>query len=273
MKPSLAILILIIGLLSCKDDELPLTPGLVEEIKAYDLDNNGNASDIRLSFTVRDNLNVIGYRVMIIPSNQINSIDEGLALSVPSTSYIEFLPESFEIEYSIMRLPSSMLDINGGQIQNEIEYVATVFVIGIGHFQLSTFSTPFILKDRGIYSGRYVVKWSESNCADGDELNENIVDLLGIENSYSGKIKQVIRGNPYFPLGTVNFSVSGTTITDYVNDDPDFNFTSSIENFCHYTSVGTGNIIDELILEVNTSIVYLTCGKGCVGNRIFIRQG
>ena len=75
MRPSLAILILIVGLLSCDsaDPVPPLTPDLVSEIKAYDLDNNGNSSDIRLEFEVKDNLNVIEYRIMIIQSNSTNS--------------------------------------------------------------------------------------------------------------------------------------------------------------------------------------------------------
>ena len=81
MKQSLTILILIIELLSCDsaDPVLPLTPGLIEEIKAYDLDNNGNSSDLRLEFKVKDNLNVIEYRVMLIPLGSSNSFDKDLA--------------------------------------------------------------------------------------------------------------------------------------------------------------------------------------------------
>jgi len=98
MKPSLAILILAVaGLLSCKDDDvgLPLTPELVFEIIAYDLDNNGNSSDIRVDFVVKDNLNVIEYRIMVIPSSAGNSFNEGMALSVRPVSFLEVTPESF----------------------------------------------------------------------------------------------------------------------------------------------------------------------------------
>ena len=61
VKPLFPILILVAGLLSCKEDTfLPLTPELVEEIFTYDLDNNGNSSDIRVDFEIVNNLNVVG---------------------------------------------------------------------------------------------------------------------------------------------------------------------------------------------------------------------
>ena len=69
MKQSLILLIVALaGLFSCGDDEvLPLTQFQVTSVKAFDLGNGGNAGDIRVHFGVKDNLNVIQYRVMVIP--------------------------------------------------------------------------------------------------------------------------------------------------------------------------------------------------------------
>jgi len=288
MKPSLAILILIIGLLSCDsaDPVLPLTPGLVSEIKRYDLDNNGNSSDIRMSFKVKDNLNVIEYRIMIMPSNQMNSIDEGMALSIPSVSYLRVEPQSFVVEHSFQRLSASLLDINGAQIQNDREYVIAVFVVGTGNHQLKGFSTPFILKDQGIYVGRYWIGERNWSCNGGPENSdraegENVVDLTATGNNYSGIVECFRCPTAGAPIpDPMNFSVVGTTIQNYI-----WNWASqlcgNIQNLptvpcdhgdpCPLLELGEGIIIDELVLEF-----YITsedCISACVGTKFIIRQG
>ena len=155
-KYTLSLIIAFLFLTSCKDDEgLPLAPDLVAKVKAYDLDNNGNSSDIRVDFGVINNLNVTEYRVMVVPSNISNSFNVGNAISLPAESYLEIVPESFKNAYSITRLPSNLFDVNGGQIRNLLEYVVAVLVVGTGNHQLSEFSRPFRLIDQGIYAGDY----------------------------------------------------------------------------------------------------------------------
>jgi len=197
MKTNLYILIfLVAGLFSCGDDEaLPLTPELVSEIHAYDLDNNGNSSDIRVDFEIKDNLNVIEYRIMIVPSSASTSFDEGSAASIPSTSYFEIEPEVFKNEHSIKRLPSSLLDVNGSPIQNDGEYVAAVFVIGEDDKQLSQpFSLPFVLTDLGVFSGNYVVAsdgWGQDYCGRGVRLwrDASFLQIASVDGkTYSGTL-------------------------------------------------------------------------------------
>ena len=86
------------------------------------LGNNGNSSDIRVDFEIKDNLNVIEYRVMIVPSSISASFDEGIAASISATSYLSVVPESFKVEQSIKRLPSGLLDVNGALIQNNFQF-------------------------------------------------------------------------------------------------------------------------------------------------------
>jgi len=142
---------------SCNPDDgpLPLTPDLVTSVKAYDLDNNGNSSDIRVDFVINDNINVTEYRIMVIPSSVSNSFNESIAISIPRENFLSEFPVPFTTEYSINRLTSSLLDVNGGQIRNDIEYVVVVLVVGTGNHQLSSFSRPFTLKDQGMYAGEY----------------------------------------------------------------------------------------------------------------------
>jgi len=160
------LIVAIVLLTSCKDDEalsvLPLTPDLVTSVKAYDLDNNGNSSDIRVDFEVRDNINVFEYRVLIIPSNTSSSFTVSLAAALPESNYLEVNAVPFENKYSIKRLPTNLLDANGDQIINGVEYVVAIFVFGTGNHQLSEFSSPLTVKDQPIYNGLYLIGFEEN---------------------------------------------------------------------------------------------------------------
>ena len=281
---TLAILILAGGLLSCKDDEvLPLTPNLVNEVKAYDLDNNSNSSDIRVDFEVKNNVNVFEYRVMVIPSNTSSSFTESLAASIPETSYSEVNPESFTLEYSIKRLPSNILDINGNPIINGIEYVVAVFVFTSGNYQLSGFSKPFTLKNQGIYNGRYILG-AEQTCLDindiptfasisPDSSSIFIVDLNEDGNDYFGifPCPRCVDPNDY---GPVRFTVAGTTITNWIWDlKLIVCWHSSLcnhEDLCPGIEYGEGRIIDDLSIEIDYTNV--SCKSTCSGTNFLVRQ-
>jgi len=285
MKPSLIVLLLI-GLLSCNkvDPFLPLTPELIEEIHTYDLDNNGNSSDIRMSFIVKDNLNVGEYRIMFVPTSVSELFDEEVAANVPPGNYFEVLPESFQNEYPFNRLPAGLLDVNGNPIQNETEYLAVVLVIGTGNIQLSSFFLPFILKNVPKYSGLYWIGRDlicDAYLGQTDHPPEepdarSFIDLVSADgNSYSGiKIFQQSE------RGLVSLSVKGESIFNYLHENPDHPcnptyplLTGEACNVdpCAFLEQGAGNIIDELILELN--ITSQDCQEICGGKRIYARQG
>ncbi len=88
MRSYVTLAILCAGLASCSEPDLkPLSPDLVSSIKVYDLDNNGNSSDIRMSFAVENNLGVFAYRVMIVPQVLSNSFTTEAAASISQQSY------------------------------------------------------------------------------------------------------------------------------------------------------------------------------------------
>jgi len=55
----------------------------------------------------------------------------GNAITLPEERYLEIEPEPFNNDYSI-RLPSNLVDFDGGQIRNNLEYVVAVLVVGTG---------------------------------------------------------------------------------------------------------------------------------------------
>jgi len=157
MKTTMTFFLILLTMLSCNEDPfLPLTPELVSSVKAYDLDNNGNSSDIRVDFKVIDNTNVFEYRVIIIPLSSSSSFTENEAATLPESNYFEVNPESFTLDYSISRLPSNMIDVNDNPIITGLEYVIAIFVFATGNHQLSEFSLPFTLEDRDPFTGIYV---------------------------------------------------------------------------------------------------------------------
>jgi len=288
MKQYSTILILVVaGLFSCEDEGPLLTPNLVSSVKAYDLDNNGNSSDIRVDFEVKDNLNVIEYRVMVVPSGFSNSFDENDAASIPSASYLRIEPEVFKNEHSIKRLPSGFLDVNGEQIQSNLEYVAAVFVKGTGRNQLSEFSRPFRLKDRGIYSGRYTVGWEHScvNKVTGLMTPEDSpldgLKFLELEPSgdrYEGGIQCPDCPEAEEFSSSAGFLVAGTSISNSIffidricTLDLSINGCTVGELCSFFALGGEGNIIDELIMEiVHTGE---DCVRTCEGTIFLVRQG
>jgi len=194
MKPSLAILILAVaGLFSCVEDEfLPLNPDLIVEIITYDLGNGGNAGDIRIDFEVTDNLNVEEYRIMIILEASSSTFNEESAETTPRTNYATIFPEAFKIEYSLDRLPSTLLDVNGSPVGNDFNYVVAIYVVGKSERQLSQFTEPFFIRDRPIYEGTYEIFWHDKIQTDQGcqrEFNWNLgIQINFLDGIYSGGI-------------------------------------------------------------------------------------
>jgi len=279
MKPLFTILILAVaGLFSCGDDEvLPLTPDLVSEIHAYDLDNNGNSSDIRLDFEVKDNLNVTEYRVMVIPSNSSNSFDKEMATTIPEVSYIEINPESFNVEYSIKRLPLGLLDTNGLQIQSDVEYIVAILVVGTGNQQLSEPSLPFILRNQGIYDGFYEAVMTDQFVTTLDCQRERTAftefqTVLKLQQSnYFGSLGCLETSTncteKLFDQGSIILEVSDqiVTFTYLINTvcgvygPYEECFTCDSSDPCTGSFASTGTIEDELVFNIHYT------GEDCAG--------
>jgi len=86
-------------------------------------------------------------------------IKVNLAEQVPRQGYAEVIPEAFNVEYSVNRLPASLIDVNENPVRNNTTYVAAILVVGKGNLQLSEFSAPFSLLNQSIYNGFYAIHW------------------------------------------------------------------------------------------------------------------
>jgi len=238
----------IVLLTSCNPDD-GFIPKRVTEVNAFDLDNNGIVSDIRVDFIVTDNLNVTEYRVMVIPASFSNSFDQSVAVSRPRENFLIEFPVPFETEYTISRLPPTLLDVNGALIIDGVEYVVAILVMatveGTVDYQLSEFSRPFTLRDQGIYGGYY----KGSGCClsgFGNIVNNICIEVEGNTSNYQGTLEVVVVRNEgdTIIISTIRFKVVGDIISDFIVSGGDLGDRLTVFN------PGSGRVINDLTLEI-----------------------
>jgi len=233
----------LIGLLfvfiACDDDAivLPLNDN-INEVKAYDLDNNNNGSDIRVGFEVSSNLNVTEYRVMIVPSSSSNSFTEDVASTVPQESYFSVSPQTDVLEYSINRLPASLLDVTGNQISNGIDYEVMLFVIGTGNQRISTESVEIMIIDQGIYNGNYEAIEFQRSALISSVVNEFYSGIFNIPDPDH-------EGIFFFKLAAEDTLVDFEWISTLIIPEAMIN--------CTQTLTGAGKVEDDLLLKFDVS--------------------
>jgi len=243
---------------SCNPDD-GFIPKRVTEVNAFDLDNNGNVSDIRVDFIVTDNLNVTEYRIMVIPANSSNSFDQNVAVSISNDSYFEETPIPFTSEYTIPRLPSTLLDVNGALITNGVEYVVVILVVeiveGTVNYQLSEFSRPYTLLNRGIYSGVYEVVT--------DVIQQIRVDsaiIVLVNDKYTGSIfgftltGSTCNISEFIDMGAISLKISGNTVSEFIWEEK---YAQGAGDGCAIrsrTTTGEGVLLEELTIVLDRDI-------------------
>ena len=281
MKKFWAAFTSVLAMMSCGEEITPLTPDLVTEITIYDLGNADNASDLRVDWSVRDNLNVLEYRIFLVPPNSRSAMDVGTAEALAPESYVDIVPESFSDKYSIGSLPADLLDVNGDLIRNGQPYEVAILVYSIGDSQLSLYSNSITLREQSIYAGRYFI----GQDVDCRLFNGNVerfadpasgwlyVDLIGEDNAYRGLVTCIPENCPATlrTQGSIEFTVDGISIPEYIWNWPNqpcpSDFIPGLEDICEASDscplryTGSGLIEDDLMIEV--TVGGLDCVSDC----------
>lgn len=106
--------------------------GAISDLMLDDAADNGNASDMRITFDKAIDENTVSeYRVILIPEEDIYLINTVNAGALDASKYYSILPGGTDIE---VYLPATQKDWNGNEIQEGITYYA---------FVLSTANNPF----------------------------------------------------------------------------------------------------------------------------------
>jgi len=202
------------------------------------------------------------------------------AITLPEERYLEKVPETFNNDYSITRLPSNFIDVNGEQIQVNLEYVVAVLVVGAGNHQLSLFSRPFTLKDQGIYTGDYNGVWASEITANPGTICPNRFEFLvsatitgTIQESYESYRGRIICTDPicnddvFKDFGPVSFTIANNIISNFLQtqtipcyqDPPCTSCVFGVDP-CPASFTGQGIVIGDLSFEISFS------GDDCVGS-------
>lgn len=122
------ILLLLVILFNCSDDD----PGIVEldkpsNIIPFDIDNNNNASDIRVFFNTPENAEFISeFRVILVNSLASSSFDISQAESLNQSAYHKVISSPGQFRFN---LTDQLTDSDNNPITNGNTYV--VFVLAI----------------------------------------------------------------------------------------------------------------------------------------------
>lgn len=139
-------------MISCNDPYEPLLQRITE-IGAFDVGNEGNISDIRVTFDIEKVAGISQFKILILPLETLANFSKEQAFLLPEERYRRVYLSNNE-QYSV-RL-SEMLDVEGNPIVDNKEYVVKILMMGQQFNQLSILeSNKLILSDQGIYNGYY----------------------------------------------------------------------------------------------------------------------
>lgn len=109
----------------------PTDPNIrATNVAIIDLDNNGNASDFRVSFSISSNENALSsYRIVLVNANNAALVSPSLIESLTSNSYVTVAKTGQDITTF---LSAGLLDIEGSPISEGNSYLAYVVAVADG---------------------------------------------------------------------------------------------------------------------------------------------
>jgi len=260
-------------LVNCTDSAVSAPVQRIDEIGAFDVANEGDASDIRVSFSVLNVAGISEFRVFIIPSRNSHVFSKEDAFLLTEERY-KIVPLSDNEKFSL-RL-SGIIDVTGASIGTNISYVIKILMIGETFNQLSMLeSNPISIDDQGIYNGYYEgvlvtnVQGQDRFFSNGQELTVvlkgNFTESSSIPDDYIGQFTTEIITTGFggfqsqFGSSAIRFSLDEGNILNF-EADRDLNpYTSTYIN-CDSTS--TGKIPGAVIGTSRMEIIGTDCSEG-----------
>lgn len=252
---SLTVVLLIFSLIHCgKDDEnvVNLTTDLIPAVRALDIDNTGNASDLLIVFALNDINGVQEIRAVLVPSSDIAAFNSGVAQSLETGSFhkINVSGKSYKV-----RLPAGIKDSNGADVQQNTEYTLAIVLQMNGDFFLNTNTAKIRFTDRHPLEGKYIGSWDDNLYTDfgiSAELTFSQNRLSG-PFYYSASFTACCGGSDD---GSIAITLDGNTITL-------FRYVQSLDSFmggaCDGLYSGDGMVENLTSLSINFT------GEDCEG--------
>ena len=228
---------------------------LVEGIKVIDFENNGNAGDLVLLFSIQNPGDADQVQIFLRKGPDLSSLDRQ-DVDNPSPDRL------FTIELSgpnyDLRLPADFLDIDGNVIEKDTEYSLGFLISQGGEILLNEEFGNFSLVEEHVLNGEFVGTWDD-NLYTAFGISTNLsLRLAGGRASgifyYSNNFTSCCEGEND---GTISFNLKEDgTIEDFI-------YRQELANFRGGACPGTYN--GEGFIENYTTLVINFSGDDCEG--------
>lgn len=236
---------LLAALCACggSDNEVAIPTNLVIGIKATDFGNNGNASDIKVIFSVSDITKTTEFRVVLVKTAEEANLTVQEATSLSQDSYFSIESVRRENEFT---LDAGMKDVDGNDIQNDVDYTVKVLLVNGNALSIADLKATITLADAHILQGKYIGLW-----------NDNIYTNFGISADLTYQ-DNVLSGPFYYTGnftaccggpddGKITVRIEDNIITSFVYDQVLITFM----NGCNGLYTGTGRVRNTIELDIN----------------------
>ena len=262
-----------LSLASCTDEGASAPIQRIDEIGAFDVGNEGDASDIGVAFSVLNVAGISEFRVFILPSGKSRDFSKEDAFLLTEDRY-KTVSLSDNAKFTI-RL-SGIRDVSGDLIGSNQSYVVKILMIGESFNQLSLIeSNPLSIQDQGIYNGYYegvlVTNVQGQDRFFSDDRESTIVlrgifsESSSIPDNYIGQFTTEIITTGFggfqsqFGSSAIRFSLDEGVINSFEADRDLSIYTSTFIN-CDSTS--TGKFPGAIIGTSRMEIIGKECSKG-----------
>ncbi len=242
---------------ACSEDEgeikmMDTTSDLLKVDFVLDYGNNGNASDLILQYSIKDVTKLSEVRLFIAPEGKFSTLNSTTLAELSINSY-----QSIDITNSLIQMsPSvSLLDTEGNQIDNDINYKLGFATIMDGEISLEESSYEVELRDQHYLTGRYTGVWNDEMFTDFPHS----IELTMIGNKLTGPIyltEFFIPKHGGDEDGNLSFKVDGNQITDIVWNE----FLNDYMGGCAGLWTGSGRVSN--FMNISLELV----GENCLYN-------
>ncbi len=239
--------------LSCnKSDQIikgTLPNGIYEIRYIIDINNNGNATDLRVKAKYLKSFDIHKVKEIRLVISKANELVDAYKLKTLPVDYFFSVPVS-DSANQIFKI-GNIKDASGANIVNNTGYEARIATITHDdQVQLSN-SMTFTLRDKPIYSGDYIGTWEDLG-----PPGPAMFDMsLTIQEDYTGSMFYANADFKPFGKGMedakTKISITGTTINSF--DLSQFIVGYGTNN-CKATSTLKGRITDEIHLSLDTFV-------------------
>lgn len=244
---SLALILNFLFLISCGDDSKFSFPGTVFTIKkVFDVGNSSNASDVRVTFSLSDDVNfsdVKEIRLVITKSSQSFT-----AQDLDNLAAGNFFSTMNEEGLKSIKPDSNTKDTDGNQILAGVDY--KIYLIALGSDGAVNVSSPkdFKLANKPVYEGDYVGTWN-------DDIIKDLRFSLRIADDYTGSIfytDNFMGCCGPIPDATLIMKVSGSTIDSFSFDQYILDYPAGTGGHCPAQVNTKGRFKDDIELSLDS---------------------